>query len=134
MIIGVVLVASALAAQVVAGILREAVSDEPSYLEKVQTCLIERDTRFETIVGDFVALSAARGALRTSVEGNSVTVALGGSERDAERVYDDYAALTTADVVRALLERRRKVVLLWEREPTTSQREFMYLCTLDAQE
>jgi len=132
--IGVVLVASALAAQVVAGIVRAAVSDEPSYLEKVQTCLIERDTRFETIVGDFVALSAARGALRTSVEGNSVTVALGGSERDAERVYDDYAALTTADVVRAQLERRRKVVLLWEREPTTSQREFMYLCTLDAQE
>ena len=49
-------------------------------------------------------------------------------------MYDDYAGLMTADVVRTLLERRRKVVLLWEREPTTSQREFMYLCTLDAQE
>ena len=133
-IIGVAVVAVTLAVQVVAGAVRAAVSDEPSYLEKVRTCLIERDTPFEPVVGDVIALSAARGALRTTVEGNAVTVALGSSERDAERLYEDYAGVTTEDVVATLLERRRKVVLLWDREPTTSQREFMYLCTLDAQE
>ena len=134
MIVGVVVVASVLAVQVVAGILREALSNEPSYVERVQTCLTERDTAFEQVVGDLIALSAARGALRTNVDGNPVTVALGGSESDAERLYENYSAVAPADVIRALLERRRKVVLLWEREPTTSQREFMYLCTLDAQE
>lgn len=100
----------------------------------MRICLTERSTPFDEAVGASIALSAARGALRTSVEGNSVTVALGGSERDAERLYETYAGVTTADVVRTRLDRRRKVVFLWEREPTTSQREFMYLCTLDAQD
>jgi hypothetical protein len=133
-IIGVVLAASVLAAQVGAGIVREAASDEPSTLEKVRICLIERDTPFEEAAGDSIALSAARGALRTTVEGNSVTVALGSSEAEAERLYESYVSVTTDDVVRTRLDRRRKVVFLWEREPTTSQREFMFLCTLDAQE
>jgi len=132
-VIGVVVVASLLGVQVVAGVTREALSDQPTVLELIQTCLTERNTAFEQVVGDFIALSAARGALRATVEGNRVTVALGGSEKDAERIYDDYTAVTTPDVVKALLERRRKVVLLWEREPTASQREFMYLCVLDAQ-
>lgn len=133
MLLGVVVAASVLAVQIVGGAVREAVSDEPSTLELVQTCLTERSTPFEAVVGDLIALSAERGTLRTSVEGNSVTVALGGSEKDAERVYDDYASVTSAAVTSALLDRRRKVVFLWEREPTSSQREFMYLCTLDAQ-
>jgi hypothetical protein len=133
-IIGVVAVASLLCLQVVAGVAREIVSDQPSFLEKVQTCLVERDTPFEVVSGDPIAMSAKRGALRTSVDGNAVTVALGGSEDDAERLHDTYAAVATADVVQTLLDRRRKVVFLWEREPTTAQREFMYLCTLDAQE
>jgi hypothetical protein len=113
---------------------RQAVSNEPSYLEKVQTCLTERATRFEPVVGDPIALSAARGALRTTAQGNSVTVALGGSEADAGRVYRDYVAVAPADVVRTRLDRHRKVVFLWDSEPTTAQRDFMYLCTLDAQE
>jgi hypothetical protein len=133
-IIGVVLAACLLVAQVAAGIAREAVSDELSTLERVRICLTERDTPFEEAAGDSIALSAARGALRAAVQGNSVTVALGSSETDAARVYASYVSVTTADVVRTRLERRRRVVFLWEREPTTAQREFMYLCTLDAQE
>jgi hypothetical protein len=125
------LIAALLCAQVVAGFVR---ADEPTFLERVQTCLTERATPFEEVSGDPVALSAARGALRTTVDGNSVTVALGGSEDDAARIYDTYAALAPADVVARLTDRRRKVVFLWAREPTPAQREFMYLCTLDAQE
>jgi hypothetical protein len=130
----VVVVALVLVAQVAAGGARQALSDEPSFLEKVEICLTERSRPFERVTDDPVASSAERGALRTDVEGNPVTVALGGSERDAERVYRAYVAVAPEEVVRTRLERRRKVVLLWENDPTTSQREFMYLCTLDAQE
>ncbi len=131
MLVGAALVASLLCAQVVAGFVR---ADEPSFLEKLQTCLTERATPFEEVSGDPVALSAKRGALRTTVDGNSVTVSLGDSEEDAARLYDAYVAVAPADVVATRLDRRRKVVFLWDSEPTTAQREFMYLCTLDAQE
>lgn len=130
-LVGVALVASLLCVQVVAGFVR---ADEPSFLMKVQTCLTERATPFEEVSGDLVALSAKRGALRTTVDGNSVTVSLGDSEKDAERLYDAYAAVAPASVVATNLDRRRKVVFIWDSEPTTAQREFMYLCTLDAQE
>lgn len=130
-LVGVALVASLLCVQAVAGFVR---ADEPSFLAKVQTCLTERATPFEEVSGDPVALSAKRGALRTTVDGNSVTVSLGDSEKDAERLYDAYAAVAPASVVATNLDRRRKVVFIWDSEPTTAQREFMYLCTLDAQE
>ena len=130
-LVGVGFVVSLLCAQVVVGFVR---ADEPSFLEKVETCLTERATPFEEVSGDPIALSAERGALRTTVDGNSVTVSLGGSEKDAERLYDAYTAVASDEVVATLLDRRRKVVFLWSREPTTAQREFMYLCTLDAQE
>jgi hypothetical protein len=133
-VIGVLAVASLLVVQVAAGFVRDAVSDEPSYLEKVETCLIERDRSFEPAVQDPIASSAERGALKTTIEGNPVTVALGGSEDDAARIYDAYVSVAPAEVVKTRLERRRKVVLLWERDPSQSQREFMYLCTRDAQE
>lgn len=127
-------VASLLCLQVVAGVAREAVSDQRSYLEMVETCLVERDTPFEGVSGDPIAKTAERGSLRASVDGNSVTVSLGGSEDDAQRLHDLYAAVASADVVETRLDLRRKVVFLWEREPTSAQLEFMYLCTLDAQE
>ena len=131
MLVGVGLVAALLCAQVVAGFVR---ADEPSFLEKVETCLTERATPFGEVSGDPIALSAGRGALRTTVDGNSVTVSLGGSEKDAARLYEAYTAVASDEVVATLLDRRRKVVFLWSSEPTTAQREFMYLCTLDAQE
>jgi hypothetical protein len=133
-VIGVAVAVSLLFVQVAAGVLRGVVSDEPSFLERVQTCLIERETPFEPVDDDPIAASAGRGALRTTVDGNAVTVALGRSEDDAERVYDAYAGVATAEGVAALLDRRRKVVFLWDSAPTTEQRAFMYLCTLDAQE
>jgi hypothetical protein len=132
--IGAAGVVAVLAVQIAAGLVRGVVSPEASYLEKVETCLDERDRPFERVADDPVALSAERGALRTSIESNVVTVALGGSEADAQRVYEAYVAVAPEDVERTRLDRHRKVVLLWEAEPTQSQREFMYLCTRDAQE
>jgi hypothetical protein len=127
-LIGVILVALLIVGQVVGGGIAR--TDAPSYLEKVQTCLTERSTPYETVV-DPIALSADRGALRTSVDGNGVTVALGGSEDDAKRIYDDYGSVGSPG---PRLERNRKVVFLWDREPNQTQRDFMILCTLDAQE
>jgi hypothetical protein len=132
--IAALVVVGLLAIQVVAGYVREATSDEPSYLEKVQICLTERATPFDLAVEDPIALSADRGALRTTVEGNGVTVALGSSENDAEGVYTAYSAVLPAEETQARLDRRRKVVFLWDAEPSQAQRDFMYLCTLDAQE
>ena len=131
---GVVVAASLLAAQAVAGLVREAVTDLPSRLELVQTCLRERSTPFEPVTADPIARSAARGSLRTSVGGNSFTVVLGKSENDAERVYRAYADVAPPGIVGTRLEQRRKVVFLWDAEPTSPQREFIILCTLDAQE
>ena len=130
----IVVVGALLLAEVAFGTVRAAVSDEPSTLEKVQTCLTERSTPYEPVRDDPIASSAGRGALRTEVEGNRVTVALGSSEDDAERVYGAYAAVAPDEVVQTNLELNRKVVFFWEMPPTTSQRDFMRLCTLDAQE
>lgn len=131
--IGVSVVGAVILVQVLGGLGRALVTDEPSHLELVQTCLTERSTPFEPVVGDPVAESAGRGAVRTTVDGNAVTVALGGSDRDAERLYDAYTSVGAADVA-SRLERRRRVVLLWDRPPTAEQRAFMTLCTLDAQD
>ena len=127
-LIGVAAMTSLLCAQVVVGLLRE---PEPS---KLQTCLTERSTPYVPVSDDPVAASAGRGALLTTVDGNRVTVSLGSSERDAERVYQTYMAIASADVVATRLERNRKVVFLWEAQPTVVQHDFMVLCTLDAQE
>jgi hypothetical protein len=129
----VVVVASFFFLQLLGGWIREVVSDEPSHLELVQTCLTERKVAFEPPSGDVVALSAERGALRASVEGNAVTIALGGSERDARRVYESYVSVAEPDLG-ARLERSRKVVFLWDAPPSSAQRDFVLLCTRDAQE
>ena len=128
------IVASVLVAQVLAGWIREATSDDPTTLELVQICLTERDRPFEDVARDPIATSAGRGALVTDVDGNRVTVSLGSSESDAERIHSAYVAVAPDDVVATRLERNRKVVFLWENPPTTAQRDFMHLCTLDAQE
>jgi hypothetical protein len=133
-LIGVVVAALMVGAQVVGGAVREGMTDEPSRLELVERCLTERSVSFERVSGDPIAESAARGSIRTKVEGTSVTIALGDSEDDAERLYQTYADVATPGVVGTRLDRRRKVVFLWDDEPTSSQREFVYLCTLDAQE
>ena len=53
---------------------------------------------------------------------------------DAECVHAAYVAVASAEVAQTRLERNRKVVLLWSMEPSNEQREFMHLCTRDAQE
>ena len=131
--IGVVAAIAVLLVQIVGGSVREALTDAPSRLELVQKCLVERDTPFEAVSGDPIAESATRGSLRARVDGNDLTIALAGSESEARGLVEAYVGVSSADLVGMLLDRRRKVVFLWSREPTTAQRDFAYLCTLDAQ-
>ena len=128
---GLIVVGLVIAAQFVRGSIQQAAANEPSYLERVETCLTERSTPFEAVTGDLIALSAGRGALRTNVGGNHVTVALGSSEDDAKRIVGDYESVGSPG---ARLEQNRKVVFLWDQEPTADQHDFMVLCTLDAQD
>ena len=131
--IGIVSVAAVALLQVVVGTVRTEVNPGPSALERVQKCLTERSTPFAAVSDDPVAESAGRGALRTSVQGNPVTFALGRSEEDARRVYDDYAAVMSSAAASARLDLHGRVVFLWDDAPTQSQRDFVYLCTLDVQ-
>jgi hypothetical protein len=133
-VVSVIVLALLLLVQIAAGFVREAVSSEPSALERVETCLVERRRPFEPVEGDPVASSAERGALRVDVFGNHVTVALGGSERDAKRVYDAYVSVAPSGAVGTTLDLHRRVVFLWDTAPTAEQRDFMYLCTLDVQD
>jgi hypothetical protein len=133
LLVGLVAAFFLLVAQLVGGTVRTAVTHQPSALERVETCLRERSTPYEAVAGDPVAESAGHGTLRTTVQGNALTVALGSSESDAHRIYDDYTSvMTSAD--QSLLDLHRRVVFLWAKAPTQSQRDFAYLCTLDVQD
>ena len=109
--IGVVVATALLCLQLAAGVVRRSVSDVPSRLELVQTCLVERSTPFASVSDDLIARSATRGSLRTRVDGNGLTIALAGSESEAQRLVDAYAMVASAEFVRTLVDRRRKVVL-----------------------
>lgn len=132
MLIGVVAVAILIAAQGVGGAVRSLVTEGPTRLETVGTCLTERSVEYGDVQGDLLALHASAGALATAIEGNRVTVSIEDSDDGARRLYENYLQVGGAEITRRL-ELRRRVVLLWEQEPTASQREFMRLCTLDAQ-
>jgi hypothetical protein len=131
LLIGLVAVAVFVVAQFVGGLVRVAVEKPPTYLEKLQTCLTERKTPYEPATSDPIASSASRGALRTTVAGNGVTVVLGRSEDEAKRIVDDYSSVGSPG---PRLEHERKVVFLWDEPPTSDQHAFMVLCTLDAEE
>ena len=70
-IVGVGVALSLLVVQVVAGYARQAVFPGPSFLQKVERCLVERKTPFAQVTGDPIAQSAQRGALRTRVQGDA---------------------------------------------------------------
>jgi hypothetical protein len=131
--IGIVSVAAVALVQVVAGTVRTEASPGPTALERVHECLKERSTPFSAVSDDPVAESAGHGALRTSVEGNPVTFALGRSEADARRIYDDYTAVMSSAAASARLDLHGRVVFLWDDAPSQSQKDFVYLCTLDVQ-
>jgi hypothetical protein len=107
-----------------------AVHEETTALEHTTRCLTrEKLLELAPAVGDPIAATAAGGWLATRVEGNGVHVAIAGSQSQAERIVELYE--TVSGDLRGKLERRGKVVYLWEGVATPTQRQTMYDCHYD---
>ena len=100
--------------------------DDPTELELTHRCL-ERETGLtvEPTADDPVAASASGGTLRTVVEGALVTLSIGSSADEVERLRRDYAA---AGDPGGRLDLHGRYVALWLREPSPTQRQATYDC------
>ena len=105
----------------------ESVHEEPTALAQTAKCLRnEKGIGVDVNVRDPIARSADGGALVTTVEGNRVTVSIGSSDREAERIESAYNAVAAALAGR--LERRGHTVYLWDFPSSPTQRQVMYDC------
>jgi len=128
------LIASALGLLVLAGFwvagwaFREARDVDPTALGLLSTCLEdERRVRVISPSGDPLADSAPSGSLRTTIEGNTVTVSIWADHEAAIRTLDTYARLTPENLEgRAVVRGRR--ANLWASPPTGSQAAALYGC------
>jgi hypothetical protein len=106
---------------------RDLGTDAPTRLELSLNCLHgEKGARTVVPAGDPLADSAGDGSLKTTIEGNGVTVALASSEEQAIKIERYYHAL--ADGLEGRLERRGRTVYLWRFRSSPTQRQAMYDC------
>ena len=125
---------SALGLVVVAGAwvtgwaLREARDVDPTSLALLSMCLEdERGLRLISPSGDPLADSAPSGSLRTTIEGNTVTVSIWADHEAATRALETYARLTPEDLEGRAVARGRRANL-WASPPTGSQAAALYGC------
>lgn len=115
------------AAQLAVGAGYALVHDDPTPYDRALACLTrEKSLAVETVLRDPIATSARSGALRTRVEGSGVTASFSASERAAERLRELYESVS--ELPPGALERRGRVVLVWEGSPSPTQRQTMYDC------
>jgi hypothetical protein len=103
-----------------------AVHDETPPLEKTVRCLTREKLLELTPARDPIAASARRGWIATRVEGNGVHVAIAGSVSEARGIAELYQ--TVSGNLAGKLERRGRVVYVWEGASTPTQRQTMYDC------
>jgi hypothetical protein len=125
-----VAIAAVLALQVAGWLTYRAVHEGTPPYELTARCL-SREKRLDVrpVINDPIAALASRGALAARVEGLGVHVSIAGSESEAERLVDYYESV--AGALGGALERRGKVVYLWEGVATSTQRQTMYDCFYD---
>jgi hypothetical protein len=112
---------------VVAWAVRDLTHDEPTRLELAVRCLtIEKGFAVLTPAGDPLADSAGGGALKTTIEGNDVTIVLASTPEQAIEIERDYRALGTD--LEGRLERRDRTVFLWKNVSSPTQRQHAYDC------
>ena len=128
------LIASALGLLVLAGLwvagwaFREARDVDPTALGLLSTCLEdERRVRVISPSGDPLADSAPSGSLRTTIEGNAVTVSIWADHEAATRTLETYARLTPENLEGRAVARGRRANL-WASPPTGSQAAALYDC------
>lgn len=96
-------------------------------LDRMRGCLeVEKGLTLET-PRDPIARSAELGALRTVVETNGVTISVAADKASAERIVGAYRRVA-ADLEEGRLERRGRIVLLWDRPASPTQRQTVYDC------
>ena len=102
------------------------VHEEPSAREKVSGCLVnEKGVTVET-PRDPIAQSAELGALRTVVETNGVTISVARDDEGANRIVAAYRRV--ADDLEGRLEKRGRLVFLWDRPASPTQRQALFDC------
>lgn len=121
------LVALIAVAVVVSGNARYVAHPQSARLKTTIACLKERKNVVAVVpAGDPLADSAGDGSLKTTIEGNDVTVALASSQRQAAKIERYYNAV--AGDLEGRLERREKTVYLWAFTSSPTQRQAMYDC------
>jgi hypothetical protein len=99
--------------------------DDPTELALTRRCLErEKGLAVEPAI-DPVAASASGGALATVIEGNAVTLSVGTSESEVERLRSAYFAGGDPGT---RLDLHGRYVALWDREPSPTQRQVTYDC------
>ena len=124
-----VAVAAIVALQIGGSLVYGVVHEETPPLAETIRCLTREKLLELTTATDPIAASAGRGWVATRVEGNGVHAAIARSTSEAERLVDLYRSVAGELVGR--LERRGKVVYLWEGVSTPTQRQTMYDCHYD---
>jgi hypothetical protein len=123
--LGAVLVLAA--TEVVVSTITNAVRYKPTALEQTIRCLrFEKGLEVSTLSRDPIARTADRGTLSTVVEGNPVTVAISSDEEGAARLSALYERV--AGNLGTRLERRGKIVYVFDGEPSPTQRQALYDC------
>jgi hypothetical protein len=96
-------------------------------LEETVRCLTrEKLLELARASGDPIAASARGGWVATRVEGNGVHLSIARSESEARRILEQYRSVSGS--LAGKLERRGKVVYLWEGVSTPTQRQTLYDC------
>ncbi len=100
---------------------------EDHAFELTRRCLVNEKRAFLEQPRDPIARSAELGTLRTVIETNGVTVSVAGSVEDARRILAAYESV--AGELGKRLELRGRTVYLWDRAPSSSQRQTLFDCT-----
>ena len=121
--------AAVIALQIVGWLVYRVVHEETPPLQETVRCLTREKLLELTAATDPIAASARGGWVATRVEGNGVHAAIAGSTDEAERLVELYQSV--AGDLTGKLERRGKVVYIWEGVSTPTQRQTMYDCHYD---
>ena len=121
--------AAVVALQIAGWLVYRVVHEETPPLQETVRCLTREKVLELTTATDLIAASARGGWVATRVEGNGVHVAIARSTGEAERLVELYQSV--AGDLTGKLERRGKVVYIWEGVSTPTQRQTMYDCHYD---
>jgi len=103
------------------------VHEGPSALAQITKCLVAERGQTVEATRDPIAQSAELGALRTTVETNGVTIAVAKDPESADRILAAYRRIAT-DLEEGRLERRGRLVYLWDRPASPTQRQALFNC------